>query len=434
MLVNIAEHDSARLRYSFSDNKTKVQITGDKHCKENTIYLNETPLQVSDEETHLGIQRRSDTSNKSTISARIKTARRTVYSLMGAGMYGLNGINPTVSMKIIEIYIIPRLMYGLECLVITQKELQPMELYYRELLRQIQHLPKSTANPACYLLLGAVPIEALLHIRKLTLFGNILLNKDSVEFQIFERQLATKDNSSHIWVINVKHILEKYDMPSPIQLLFSLGSKNTWKRYVKTKVIQFWYRQLIATAKEMSSLQHLNLDHCEYGIPHPIWETGTDPLQIYRACLHIKILVQRYPLKSTRLVQCSSQTCPCCGLHPETLYHFLLDCQALSDTRTRQLEVIIFLLKEHNITASRENLIHAILDPTHITRRKDTIMNLYRHARSLCLNLHRTRVTYLNDTVKSQLVCAAKIKNRNNLLNHWKTPGAPPNGREIKRK
>ena len=151
---------------------------------------------MSSEETHLGIQRCANLSYQPTITARIKVARRTVYSLMGAGLYGLNGVNPTVSKHLVDIYVLPRMTYGLEALTVTSKDLQPMEVYYRELLRMIQHLPPSTANPACYLLIGAMPVEAMVHIKTLTLFGSIMRDTESLEFQVLERQLAVKmDNS-----------------------------------------------------------------------------------------------------------------------------------------------------------------------------------------------------------------------------------------------
>jgi hypothetical protein len=38
---------------------------------------------------------------------------------MGAGLHGLNGLNPKVSIHIIRIYVIPRLIYGLETICIA---------------------------------------------------------------------------------------------------------------------------------------------------------------------------------------------------------------------------------------------------------------------------------------------------------------------------
>ena len=114
-------------------------------------------------------------------------ARRTTYGLMGAGLYGLNGLSPVTSKHLIDIYIMPRMTYGLEALPVSTTELAPMEIYFRELLRMIQHLPPSTANAACYMLIGAIPAEATAHIKTLNLLGSILHNRQSLEFEILER-------------------------------------------------------------------------------------------------------------------------------------------------------------------------------------------------------------------------------------------------------
>jgi hypothetical protein len=66
--------------------------------------------------SHLGIRR--DTSSKFGVKLvvpdRIQTARKTVYALMGAGLHGMNGINPMVSIHMIKCFVLPRLLYGLD--------------------------------------------------------------------------------------------------------------------------------------------------------------------------------------------------------------------------------------------------------------------------------------------------------------------------------
>jgi hypothetical protein len=50
------------------------------------------------------------------IEERIALARRTLYSLIKTGVHGTNGLNPRTSCKIYQVYVIPRLLYGLETL------------------------------------------------------------------------------------------------------------------------------------------------------------------------------------------------------------------------------------------------------------------------------------------------------------------------------
>ena len=44
----------------------------------------------------------------------VKTACKTMYSLLGTGLHGCDGMNPITAAHIVNIYVIPRLIYGSE--------------------------------------------------------------------------------------------------------------------------------------------------------------------------------------------------------------------------------------------------------------------------------------------------------------------------------
>jgi hypothetical protein len=58
------------------------------------------------------------------------TARRTVFALMGAGLHGLNGVNPKVAIHLIQIYVMPRLLYGLEITTLRHNEINRVVFSY----------------------------------------------------------------------------------------------------------------------------------------------------------------------------------------------------------------------------------------------------------------------------------------------------------------
>ena len=67
-------------------------------------------------------------------------------------------------------YVIPRLLYGLEVLSLNKKQLDELERFHLEILKNIQLLPTRTANSIVYLLLGALPLKAEIEKRQLGLF------------------------------------------------------------------------------------------------------------------------------------------------------------------------------------------------------------------------------------------------------------------------
>ena len=155
---------------------------------------------------------------------------------MGAGLHGLNELNPKVSIHIIRIYVIPRLTYGLETIRIAAADLTAINMYFKRLLKQIHHLPERNSDAATYLLLGQIPITGEIHQRALTTFG-------TVECELAHRQLALKSKKSHGWFILVSEILEQYGLPSSHDLLLNPPGKLSWKNTVYRAVNQYWEKQ-----------------------------------------------------------------------------------------------------------------------------------------------------------------------------------------------
>ena len=107
-MLDIQSHHSNKLRYQISEQKSVILVFNDNDS--NTWYLTGKPMSLVSNSTHLGIKRdkQSDTGTKMVVKKRIVTARRTVYSLIGAGLHGLNGVNSYIAIHVIQIYVIPR--------------------------------------------------------------------------------------------------------------------------------------------------------------------------------------------------------------------------------------------------------------------------------------------------------------------------------------
>ena len=135
-------------RYILSDQKSKIivfnQKKGEKEECLDTCILNGKVIETVDSYTHIGVARHSNYSTNLTLAVdeAILTARKTAYSLMGAGFHGVNGINPTIGLQLWEIYVKPRLLYGLECLMLRKQDIQKLNQYQRKILKSIMHLRK----------------------------------------------------------------------------------------------------------------------------------------------------------------------------------------------------------------------------------------------------------------------------------------------------
>ena len=167
----------------------------------------------------MGILRSQD-SQESAVTHNIEKARRTVYSLMSAGFHGDNGLDPDTSIHLLQTYVLPVLVYGLEVLLPRKVLIERLNRIHKKFLKMILSLPETVADPAVYVLSGTAPIECVIHKRALTLYGNICrLSEDTVEKQLARRQLSVKGYRGSSWFVEIRKLLLKYGLPPAWELL-----------------------------------------------------------------------------------------------------------------------------------------------------------------------------------------------------------------------
>ena len=176
--------------------------------------LNGAEIPLSSTTTHLGLFRSETKENVANIEDRLSLARRTLYSLINTGVHGSNGLNPRISFKIYQCYVLPRLLFGLEVLPLTATQISILAKFHIGNLRRFQTLPTRTATSAVYyLLLGALPIEAELHKRHLSLLYNILTSSNTTIKDLAARQIAINLDNEHSYFARVQEILNLYKLP-----------------------------------------------------------------------------------------------------------------------------------------------------------------------------------------------------------------------------
>ena len=180
------------------------------------ISINQEPLTISDSITHLGIDRYC--SNSKFIADRISLARRAMYSLFGAGLHGLNGQPVSVCLKLYRIYIVPRLLYGLDVVNLSNGEINKLEVFHKQNIQCLQNLPTHTATCAVNLLVNEIPIRGRLEINKLSLFGSIARSSSMVK-DLAIRQMLIKEDQSNSWFIGIKQLLSKYELDDSLVIL-----------------------------------------------------------------------------------------------------------------------------------------------------------------------------------------------------------------------
>ena len=366
-MLDVAYDYSREHQYELHPQKSVViQMVPSKVYADFAWTLGDQPVAAAEQFTHLGLSWRSGQPTPD-IKDHITNARRTSYALIGVGLHGTDGLDPPASLRTIQLYVLPRLLYGLDAVPLNKTQLQMLDGYVRTLFRQIQGLSENTATEAIYLLLGTVPIEATIHTRTLSLLGSIArLPRTHPIWKLALRQLARPDCPKKSWFTYVEDIGNQYGIDVRKQILYP-WPKLSWKSFVKKTILQHWHDKLLEAATKKSTLKRLCLPK-NPDEPHPVWlSCQGNPYLVDKAAVRAKMLVGRYLLQSDLAKFSkgnSSPSCQLCGATDEDTVHFLIECPMLSTVRQDKIEQLQQLYQEEDLCPpkSREELVSAILN------------------------------------------------------------------------
>ena len=149
-------------------------------------------------------------------------------------------------------------MSGVACLALTGTEISTIDKHLKETYLIIQKLPKNTPRAVIHFLGGTLPGTADIHLRILSLFGMVArLRGDPLQLQA-ENILTSAKSSSKSWFFLVRDICLMYVLPHPLIILKQKPSKESFKKQVKVKVLNYWEIQLRGESSLLPSLEYFH--------------------------------------------------------------------------------------------------------------------------------------------------------------------------------
>ena len=347
-LLHTAVTESQRKRYEIHPLKSELSSAKGSQCN---LLLGEEPIPYVASLTHLGITRSLKKNNTQTVISRIKSASKTLYGLMPAGLHGENGISPNAARKIVISYILPRLLYGLEALTLNKTEVKNLDRAYKNLLKTLLSLRDGTADEAVYFLIGLLPAEAELDVRIFSLFGGITrLDQNHPLLRLALRQASYPLNKKG-WFNQVFDTAKKYNIEPVVRAsILSPWPKEKWKAFIKETVTEQWTKVMRTCAEDKSTLKFMRLDSSNLYAAHHLWPRGGCPSRKrVAASYRAKLLSGSYILQANRARFNQNKvdpTCPLCRSAPEDLPHFVLECPALDKSRRTLLPKILSIASD----------------------------------------------------------------------------------------
>lgn len=363
--LNLISVENSRDRNIVNGSKTEAKILNSQNLE--LLYNNEkVPINTSTK--HLGLELSENSIDAEKI---IQKSRKTIYALMGAGVHGMNGINPVVSRKIWDRYNIPRCTHGLDIQICSTEELQKIQLHEHQYLKMTQTLPKFSPNILTHILVGGKPVTTILHQKMLSLLMNIR-RKEDLEFEIGKRQLLMKPSTSNSWFHRVNKVANIYGLPNCYTVFFEYPwAKQNWKEVVKKSINDHLETLWRGEICRLDTLKMINPLTIKVGKSHPAWETAMFSRQATKEAISKVRMLTDTMMNGEKESKMFNRSPQCQCSHPvENRFHLILDCPVYQDNREHCISRMITLINGNHLEITetqirdRTALCYLILDPS----------------------------------------------------------------------
>ena len=280
--------------------KTKLMI----FCKKETEYtrysrlisplsIGNTPVKFATTAEHVGVLR-SVCGNLPHLQQRIVSHRRSLAQILCMGMSKRHRANPIASLRAETIFTTPILYSGVASLLISKSETDILSLHVKETTEKLLKLHPKTPEPVVFFLSGRLPGEALLHLKKLTLFGMICCLDGNILKNIATKLLTFSSQSEKNWFSEIREICFMYGLPHPLLLLKKPVSKEAFKNLCKSKVTDLWQQKLREHSANLKSLKYFKPEFMSLSRPHPMWTWATTPYRVNKCVTVSRMISGRF--------------------------------------------------------------------------------------------------------------------------------------------
>ena len=273
-------------------------------------------------------------------------------------------------------------------------------------------LPDKCPDSVIYFLAGSLPFLAHIHKKQLNLFGMITRLPENVLCKLANKFLLSEPDNSKSQFIGIRHLCSLYNLPTPLQLIKKPLSNDAFKSHVTQKVLDHWQVSLRREVMSKNSLLFFNPSSMSLSLPHPLWTScSSNPFEVNKARVQAALLSVRYKTDYLSRHWNFSNPNGFCILCPGkflfgTVHHFLVHCDALSETRSRIIDLwsasaednvnihhlLMQLLKSPSELLCQFLLEQVVILVQHGLVHLDTLFYL---TRTWCYGLHRRRLQLL---------------------------------------
>ena len=315
----------------------------------------------------------------------------------------------------------PVLLSGLSCLVLSAKEEKVLDQLFKVHLQRLLRLHQSTPAPVVYFLAGSLPFPALLHLRMISLFGQLcrLRGGDNILASHGTNVFSSANSSSKSWFWKIRSLFIQYCLPHPSTWLSFPPSKEHVKSLTRAAVLQYWLHHLRSQADSLPSMKYLNTSYLGLTKCHPLFRScGASPWEVEKATSQARLLSGRYRVESltghwvpaNREGLCNLPSClGTAAAHRGSVECFLLSCPSLSVTREALLQYTLSYLQDNPLLLLVEQCLSlapaqfwldcstmpAIIMATQSFGEENVLFVILKLTRNYCHGLHKASLSLI---------------------------------------
>ena len=165
-----------------------------------------------------------------------------MFGVLHGGLARWHRANPVACLRVESLYATPVLLSGLASLVLSNKQENLLDHYYKVHIERLLKLHQATPAPVVFLLAGCLPFKAIHHLRMVTLFSQLcrLRDGDNVLARKASCFFSSAQTCSKSWFRKLRSLFLFYGLPHPSKWVTSPPTKSYMKRLVKPAVISYY--------------------------------------------------------------------------------------------------------------------------------------------------------------------------------------------------
>ena len=318
--------------------KTKVMIFSRGKIRKKPLFsFGDNELEIVDDYIYLGITMNYNGRFKKAISKQVSQARRAMFKILGKIRQLL--LPPDIACELFDKVVLPILLYGSE--IWGFEDITQVEIFYRNFLRNVLKVNKSTASCMIYGETGRYELSNIVATRIIGFWCRLLSGKQSklscMMFKLMKSMHEDVECSfTSKWVANIIDLLDKYGLShiwleqkqvnvNWVKLVFEQRIRDTikqnWHNEVQNNSQCINYRIVKDNLDFESYLRKLN---CNDRINLCKFRCGNH---------HLPCVAGRYVN-----IPRSERKCNLCDLNAiGDEFHYLFECTYFSDDRAKYI-------------------------------------------------------------------------------------------------